>query len=484
MVRLVDLVRALFSGVARSKLSVVGAIIACILFPVLLISIALDMQGVISNPYYGFLIYMVMGPVFFVSLIMVLGGLFRRKGSEDIGLFTLEYLREQFSLPGRFSRIRRLILLSSILTIFTILLVGIVSYSGFHYTESVSFCAQFCHQVMNPEYVTYQNSPHSRVSCVECHIGQSSGWFTKAKISGLRQLVATVLNSYERPIKTPIVGLRPQRGVCEECHRPEMFHGDKLFIKDKYLHDQSNTHVQNVLLMRIGAGGYGGRAAHGIHWHVSPNHRITYTYSDRERQKIVRLKLEDLDSNSAIIYKLQGQEWKPTKDAGVRVMDCMDCHNRPTHIYLSPDEALDQKITAGLIPKDIPFIKRQALAVITKEFGSDAQARASISLELRIWYQENYPEYSSSKAQTLNKAIDGVIQAYVENVFPQMRVGWGTYESFIGHDGGGGCFRCHGSGLITKDGRSINQDCNICHVVLAENEQAPDMVKLIKGIDR
>jgi nitrate/TMAO reductase-like tetraheme cytochrome c subunit len=74
-----------------------------------------------------------------------------------------------------------------------------LAYSAVNYMDSVSFCGKTCHTVMQPEYTAYQNSPHSRVECVKCHIGPGAGWFVKSKLSGTRQLLAVTFNTYPRP---------------------------------------------------------------------------------------------------------------------------------------------------------------------------------------------------------------------------------------------------------------------------------------------
>ena len=224
-------VTGLVNFFTRSRCSLLGGVIAGILFPVLMVSILLDTQGVVQNPYFGFLIYLVMGPLFVFGLLMIIGGTLFCGKKEDIGRLTVEYIKEELTRPGHFSRIRKLIFITSLLTFLTLVIVGVVTYTGFHYTESVGFCAQFCHSVMEPEYVTYQNSPHSQVPCVKCHIGSGSEWFTKSKFSGARQLFAVVFDSYQRPIPTPLDALRPERATCEGCHRPEVFHGDKLLCE-------------------------------------------------------------------------------------------------------------------------------------------------------------------------------------------------------------------------------------------------------------
>ncbi len=488
MVKQSKILKAVITGMARSKFSLVGGIMCVVLFPILIISVALDMQGFVQNPYFSFLIYMIMGPLFCLGIILVFIGLFFRPGKEEIGIYAYEYLREQFNKPGRYSRIRKLLYLTTFITIFTLFVVAIASYAGFRYTESVGFCAQFCHSVMKPEYVTYQNSPHSRVPCVECHIGESAEWFTKSKFSGIKQLFAVAFHSYSKPIPTPIGGLRPERATCEKCHRPEKFHGDKLYVKDKFLPDEYNTHVQTALLMKVGAAGYSGREAHGIHWHVSENHQVFYKPADRSREEITQVALVAPDNRRTVFLKNdeQGPAWSGQERVqpdlkGFILMDCIDCHNRPTHIYLTPDEALDQKLVTGAIPRQLPYIKKKGLEVITAEYPTTDIALRQIARDLRDWYKENYPDLVEMNQELLDDAVRAVQQAYAENVFPSMNIGWGTYKDFIGHQDGTGCFRCHGGLHESRTGAIITEDCDACHIILAEDQPAADLVRILKG---
>ncbi len=483
------IIRAVISGVSRSKVSVVGAVLSLVLLPVLLVSIFIDFQGMTQNPYFGFLIYLIMGPLFTLGLILVCYGIVTSKGREDIGVFTYEYLEEQFSRPGRFTRVRKLIGLTTGIAFISLFIIGLVTYTGYHYTESNSFCGQFCHNVMEPEFVTYKNSPHSRVSCVECHIGKDSGWFTKAKFSGVKQLVATAMNSHSKPLVTPIEALRPVRETCEQCHRPEKFHGDKLHVRESFLPDEKNTQVQTALLVKIGSGGYSGREAHGIHWHVSEKYKVSYVHTDRSREQISRVILTGPDDFKEVYYSsrpvsetIENIEGLGTVQESLREMDCIDCHNRPTHIFLSPEKALDRKLTTGIIPRDLPFIKKQGLAVITKMYGTADSARLNIAKQLRSWYQENYPKIYENKREVIDQAIKGVQQAYSDNVFPEMKIGWKTYKNFIGHEDGTGCFRCHDGSHATKEGKVISKKCETCHVLLAVDEQSPDILQVLKGV--
>jgi hypothetical protein len=317
---------------------------------------------------------------------------------------------------------------------------------------------------------------------VECHIGAGAQWFAKSKISGVRQLFAVALNTYSRPIETPVHGLRPARETCEECHRPEMFHGDNLYVKDKFLADEENTHVQTVLLMKVGSGGYRGQEAHGIHWHVAPEHEIVYEHTDRAREKITDVTLRKPDGTT-IVFKDANAGEKAVDEAGhggTRVMDCIDCHNRPTHIYLPPEEALDQKLLTGKIPQDLPFIKRQAMEAVSRDYATLEEAKTGIATALRTWYQENYPELGKN-APLLDQAIGGVQQAFAENVFPEMRIGWNTYKSFLGHRDENGCFRCHDDSHETATGDTISMDCETCHVILAEEEPKPEVLRMLRG---
>ena len=52
---------------------------------------------------------------------------------------------------------------------------------------------------------------------------------------------------------------------------------------------------------------------------------------------------------------------------------------------------------------------------------------------------------------------------YRRNVFPAMKVTFGTYPDNLGHTTSSGCFRCHDGSLTAKDGSTINADCEYCH---------------------
>ncbi len=481
MIKFTQIISAFINGIARSRVSLVGATMTTASFPILLVGIILELFGLIHNQYFGFVLYMFIAPAFILGLVLIFLGLFVFKGKEAVGLFTHEYLSEKLSVPENFIKVRKLIFLATSLTFVNVFVIILLAYTGYHYTESNEFCGQLCHTVMAPEYSTYSNSPHSRVKCVECHIGSGATWYAKSKLSGTRQLLAVVVKSYATPIETPVHGLRPARETCEECHRPELFHGDKLYIKDKFLSDEKNTHVQTVLLLKVGSGGYRGSEAHGIHWHVSEHNKITYTHSDWEREEINQVTLTKPDGTMVVFDKGTG-EAPEGGQSYVREMDCIDCHNRPTHIYKSPDEALDEKLLLGAIPTELPFIRKIGYELITREYGSHDEAKNQIATELRGWYRLKYPEVVDNNMPLLDKAIAGVQAAYLENVWPTMKIGWNTYRSLLGHSDNSGCFRCHDDEHETSSGETISMDCEACHIILAEDEANPEILKTIQGI--
>jgi hypothetical protein len=484
MVTLPSVMLSFVKGIQKSKVSLLGAFITTVTFPVLVGAIILDMIGYVTNAYYGFFVYMILGPTFILGLVLVFVGLFFFKGSREVQIFTMEYLQEQVSDPVRFARVKKLIVLGVALTVVNMGVFGLLAYSGYHYMESVEFCGQFCHTVMNPEYTTYKRSPHSSVPCVECHIGSGARWFVKSKLSGTRQLVAVALNTYPRPIVTPVHGLRPARETCEQCHRPELFHGDKLVIREHTLDDESNSKTNTVLMMKIGSAGDRAVSSHGIHWHVSPENTITYL-SDASRQVIPEVTLTRADGTKTVFRsgtKLDSGKSERSKSE-VRTMDCIDCHNRPSHIYLSDEEAIDLKFAEGKIPRDLPYIKREALKAVNKSYKSAAAAKVGIAADLQTFYQQDYPDIVMQKQAQLVQAVAGVQAAFAENVFPEMNIGWSNYTSLLQHgpDFDKGCFRCHGGEHQSDTGETISSDCNNCHTILAEGEKNPAILKILRG---
>ena len=484
MKHLTDILASFTRGIARSRISLIGAMMVTVIFPFLFGALVYDGIWGIKNTYASAAIYMLLGPAFMGGLVLVFLGLFFRKGRREVHLFTLEYLRGYFTDPTKFKHMRRLVFFAVFLTCVNIVVFGMLAYRSYNFMESVGFCGQFCHKVMNPEYSAYKRSPHSNVACVECHIGSGATWFVKSKISGARQLFAVTFDTYSRPIPDPVENLRPARDTCEECHRPEKFTGDKLVIKDNFKPDKDNTEVKTVLLMKVGTAGDRAVSPHGIHWHVAPGNKIVYYTTQRNRMVIPKVVLYTKDGTKTVFETPNAE--KELKKAGnkveKRVMDCLDCHNRPTHIFLGASDALNNQFIKGHLPKNLPYLKKEGMAVIKPKYASQAQADKAIATKLTAWYTQNYPDLVKKQPALLAEAIKGVQTAYDQNVFPKMNIQWGTYTSHLGHESDLGCWRCHDDEHVSKGGKSIPMDCDTCHNILAQDAQNPKILKDLGGM--
>jgi nitrate/TMAO reductase-like tetraheme cytochrome c subunit len=354
----------------------------------------------------------------------------------------------------------------------------VIFIASLEYMDSAAFCGLVCHSVMEPEYSAYQRSPHARVGCVDCHIGPGASWFVRSKISGLRQVYAVTAKTYSRPIPTPIEHLRPARETCEQCHWPEKFHDDKLKIITHFDTDRNNTKHYTALLLKVGGPAAEGERARGIHWHVSGGNRVVYISVKGERLAIPWVRLE-LAGQPPVDYRFTGSSLTDAKIAAAtkRTMDCVDCHNRPTHIYKTAKEELDLMLDRWPELQKIPYLMKAAVEVTARKFNEDEIQRGDVGLALLDWYND-HPE-ENPDATLLKQAADQVQAIYSENVWPQMNITWGTYPNHIGHGTSAGCLRCHGNDHVTAEGKVLRSDCRLCHTILALDETNPPLFDFI-----
>ena len=252
-----------------------------------------------------------------------------------------------------------------------LLLSAIGCYNAFNFTESVTFCGEVCHKVMKPEQVAHDHGPHARVACVECHVGSGVSWFVKSKISGSYQLYSVAFNKYPRPIPTPIKNLRPARDTCEECHWPQSFVGNLDRTFNYFQSDASNSPYSIRLLLKIGGSDPRAGPVGGIHWHNLPGNKVEYVATDDARQKIPWVRVTDAEGNVTVFKTARF-----TNDVSkmeLRTMDCMDCHNRPAHNYLSPEQAVNQAMALNRIDPAIPWIKTNAMFVLTRKYETETR---------------------------------------------------------------------------------------------------------------
>ncbi len=346
-----------------------------------------------------------------------------------------------------------------------IILLVIGGFQLIEFMDSTAFCGRLCHEVMYPEYTAYQASPHSRVTCSECHVGSGADYLVKSKLSGIPLILTTISGTYDRPIPTPVENLRPARETCEQCHRPERFAGDLVRVHTTYSIDEANTEKVDTRILRIGGGEF--EVARGIHWHIAA--KVWYLPLDEKRQEIGWVGIEG-NSGELTEYidpkKATDITSERIKDEK-RLMDCMDCHNRATHIFRSPEELIDMSLTQGKIDSSLPFIKREGLKALDPPNSSLAQAITNIEA-LKEFYRTSYPQVYSEKSGAITKALEELKNIAKLTTFPEMNITWETYGDNNGHQESPGCFRCHGK-LVTKinvneqKGAIIDADCKLCH---------------------
>ena len=322
---------------------------------------------------------------------------------------------------------------------------------------------------MAPEYTTYQQSTHARVACAECHVGSGANWYVKSKISGLYQVYSVIFNKYPHPIPTPITSLRPARETCEKCHWPQKFYPHKLVYQKHFLADEKNTEWDIDLSLKTGPSHNSQGLSEGIHWHINPNVKIEYMATNG-RDTIPWVRYVNLATGDTTIYKdsenpLDEQGMKRTS---TRLMDCMDCHNRPSHNYLTPQRFIDNAMANGEISPKLPQIKKVTMDILKDNYATEDTAELVIKTTINKFYKENYPDLFSSQSALIDQAIKGTIKGYQQNIFPFMKSSWDAYPDQVGHIVYNGCFRCHNGTHTSEKGKTISKDCNLCHNILAQ----------------
>lgn len=449
--------------------SVLSLIAVVLLLTALLVNIYLGVLDRPSNAYVGMVTFMLLPALLISGVVLILiGSLVNRRrrrlgkvGPSAVEIGGPEFWRKAALVAGA--------------AVVGVLVFSSFGYEAYHYTDSSEFCMKVCHKVMAPEGVAYMRSPHAHVECVECHIGPGAQWFVKAKLSGLRQVAAVLRDSYSRPIPAPVHDLRPARETCEVCHWPAKFHGSKLLTRRHVEPDHDNTPSLSSLILKVGGRPQPGLGATGIHWHVDPANEVRYRSVDDKRQVIVEVVQKTPDGE--VTYRLEDSQYG-SDEGEWRVMDCIDCHNRPTHIFETPSQALDEAFAAGLLDADVPWLRKAAEDALRNVEPADDTA-ARIADHLETLYREQHPDDLAVLLAVLPETSEEVAAILDRNVFPNMAITWGTYATNLGHmdiEGDfsdGGCFRCHDEMHVSEDGRTISQDCDACHNLLSERETDP-----------
>ncbi|HTP52771.1 MAG TPA: NapC/NirT family cytochrome c [Anaeromyxobacteraceae bacterium] len=459
--------------IPQTALGMLGASLAAVSGALIVGLAVLAIAGYVGSPYIGIFAFLVLPAVFVLGLLLVPVGSFLARRRERLAAErggTVPPL-PVVDLNDRGTRAR--VIAFAVLTGFNILILALAGYKGLQVMDSPAFCGA-CHKVMDPEFAAYQRSPHARVACVECHIGEGASWFVKSKLSGAWQLVSVSFNLYQRPIPTPIHNLRPARETCEECHWPYKFSGDRLHVTTSYAEDDKNTPKKTVVLLHVGGGETAAGPVRGIHAHVAPGVVVRYL-SDPNRTTVSTVEATFPNGRKELFRTKDSPQSLPPPEAWRR-MDCIDCHNRPTHLFRRPDREVDQEILSGHIDASLPFVKREGLKAIQVAYPSHDAARAGIEAQLVAFYRKLDPAAYPGIEAKVKAAADALGNVYCWNVWPQMKITWGTYPTFLGHDQAPGCFRCHDGDHKNAQGKEISQDCALCHSLLAVDEENPKIL--------
>jgi len=452
-------------------LSIAGVVIAGVSTLVFFFFLLLSIFSAKINPYVGILIYIVLPAFLIFGLLFVPAGMFLEwRKRQQTGMVTYQKWPDINLNNPRHLKAAVIFLLGTVLFM---LMSAVGMYQTYQYTESVSFCGLVCHRVMKPEYTAYQDSPHARVKCVDCHIGPGAGWYAKSKFSGLYQVYAVLANVYPRPIPTPIKDLRPAQETCETCHWPRAFFGAEQRQFVHYQYDKSNSPWPINMLIKIGGGSPNASLSAGIHWHMNIAVKVEYIARDKGRQDIPWVRLTDKATGRATVYQDQEKPLtqKEIAEAEKRIMDCMDCHNRPSHDYRSPDNVVDLALLTGQIDAGLSEIKKTAVQSLTTKYDSDTAAMNGIAGNITDFYRKNYPDVAGQKERQIRKTVLAVQGSYARNIFPLMKADWSDYPNNIGHFIFRGCMRCH-DGEHASGSRTIPNDCRTCHVIIAQGPKS------------
>ena len=297
-------------------------------------------------------------------------------------------------------------------------------------------------------------------------------------MNGTRQLWQTHTNTYERPVPSPLESGRlvPSKETCERCHWAEKIVATRLLVIPTYADDETNSGSYNVLMMLVG-----GSRMQGIHHaHFAGGFDVRYAASDAKRETIPWVERRNTNTGETQTYLAQGTTPEQAAALPKFTMQCVDCHDRPTHAFSLPDRALNRALAFGDIPADLPFVKKQGLAALQVKYASSSDAAQKIPQVIESFYQQNYSDVYAQRRAEIAKAGQAILAIYNRNVFPELNVTWGTYANSLGHTDSPGCFRCHDGAHSTANGqRTIGQDCAACHQLLAMGEPAPEILKTL-----
>jgi hypothetical protein len=430
-----------------------------------LFALPANIRGNVGNPYIGLLTFIAIPIVFFAGLALIPIGiaLGRRRAIEGFG-----------AVADRRAAWRRAGIFFAVMTVANIIIGSQLTYSAVQHMDTTQFCGQTCH-VMKPEFTGHLIAPHQAVSCASCHIATGATGWLKAKMAGTRQLIGVTFNTFPRPIESAIESNRLVSSIdtCEQCHAREKVIGSRLRVLTGFKDDEANSRSETVLMMQVGGGTSGG--IHGAH--MGPGVRIRYAASDKKRQTIPWV--EYTAAGATRIYLAGGATPDSIRALATFEMQCADCHNRVGHSFELPEGAVDGALAGGRISATLPFVKKTAIELLKASYASEEDATQRIPAGLNTFYQQKYGDVWAKRSNDIQVAGQTLVAIYGSNIFPDLKVTWGTYPSNLGHTDAPGCWRCHDDNHAAADKKTIPQDCSTCHQMLATDEANPAILKAL-----
>jgi nitrate/TMAO reductase-like tetraheme cytochrome c subunit len=442
-----------------SWISMLGAALVTLAGFSWLFVLPLNIRGTgVSNPYIGLLVFIAIPIVFFAGLVLIPIGIALARRKVTANLDEIENRRVAWRRVGIFF---------GVMTVANVVIASQLSYRAVEHMDTVQFCGQTCH-VMKPEFTAHAAvPPHQAVACAECHIAPgATGWF-KAKMAGTNQLFAVMFNTFPRPIESAMEDnkLVSSAETCEQCHERDKPIAPRLRVIPSYKDDEANTRTTTVLLMRIAT----------IHAaHLGPGIRIRYSAADKKRQTIPAIEYANSQTGVSGTFLASGSTADSVRSLPTFEMQCVDCHNRAAHAFELPERAVNQSMASGQIAASLPFVKKESVALLKS--SSAEQIPAALS----AFYLMNYADAAAKQGSAIQAAGQALAAIYRRNVFPDLKVTWGTYANNLGHTDDPGCFRCHDGSHATADKKTIAQDCSLCHQPVAMDETSPDILKTLE----
>jgi hypothetical protein len=441
----------------QNWLSWTGIVLAAAALFAFVLLFAIDFLAPAKNAYIGILAYVIAPFFFLLGLALTLfGAILHKRAERRAPQVERKHRILQIDLSRK--RDRRILAFFALCTVGFLFLTALGSYATYRYTESVDFCGQRCHLPMEPQFVAYQHTAHASVQCVACHVGPGAAAYFKTKLNGVKQLYHTVRGDFGRPIEIT-AETRPAQEICLHCHWPSRYIGMLDRTYQHYLADEANTPYAVRLLLNVGGGEPSRGPVGGIHWHMNIANEVEYISTDEDANTIPWVRVTNAQGQTTE-YRTDDFKGEPSQEH-IRRMDCLDCHSRPAHDLMPPNEAVDVAMASGRIDPKIPFAKAKVVAALTQPYTSKPEALQAIATSLHTAYPD---------AKQADPLIAEAQAIYRRNFFPEMKTNWRTYANNIGHKDWNGCFRCHDGNHKTSDGNKTiaASDCRSCHLILAQ----------------